>query len=134
VLIEGVGSPLIVDKSLYRELVKQAIARTLEETKATAEQRAEERKVEQQQLKEQRATDPETELRREHGRKMRSIAEQAHGANTDLGWALRNNLASVDPASMDVARFFVYALLDAGYSWSDPSADSDRVTRLASNG
>jgi len=35
---------------------------------------------------------------------------------------------------MDVARFFVYALLDAGYSWSDPSADSDRVTRLASNG
>ena len=107
VLIEGAGSPLIVDKSLYRELVKQAIARTLEETKATAEQHAEQRNVEQQQLKQQRAADPETEIRREHGRKMRSIAEQAHGANTDLRWALRNNLASVDPASMDVARFFV---------------------------
>jgi ParB/RepB/Spo0J family partition protein len=134
VLIEGVGSPLIVDKSLYRELVKQAIARTLEETKATAEEKLAQRKVEQQQLREQRAADPETELRRDHGRNMRSIAEQAHGANTDLGWALRNNLASIDPASMDVARFFVYALLENGHSWSDPNADSDKVTRLASTG
>ncbi len=65
---------------------------------------------------------------------MRSIAEQAHGANTDLGWALRNNLATVDPASIDVARFFVYALLENGHSWSDPNADSDKVTRLASTG
>jgi ParB/RepB/Spo0J family partition protein len=102
VLIEGVGSPLIVDKSLYRELVKQALTRTLEETKATAEQKLEQRKVEQAELKAQRAADPETELRRDHGRNMRSIAEQAHGANTDLGWALRNNLATVDPTSMDV--------------------------------
>jgi ParB/RepB/Spo0J family partition protein len=134
VLIEGVGSPLIVDKSLYRELVKQAIARTLEETNATADERAAQRKVEQQELKEQRAADPETELRRDHGRKMRSIAEQAHGANTDLGWALRNNLASVDPTNMDVARFFVYALLESGASYSNADADSDRVTRLESTG
>ena len=134
VLIEGVGSPLIVDKSLYRELVKQAIARQLENTRVSATEKAEQRKVEQTQLKAQRAADPETELRRDHGRKMRSIAEQAHGANTDLGWALRNNLASVDPGNIDVARFFVGALLESGSSYTNPDADSDRVTRLAMTG
>jgi ParB/RepB/Spo0J family partition protein len=134
VLIEGVGSPIIVDRSLYRELVKQAITRSLEQTRITATERAEQRKNEQQELKAQRAADPETELRRDHGRAMRGLAEQAHGANTDLGWGLRNGLASVDPTNIDVARFFVFALLEAGHGWSEKDTDSDKVTRLASTG
>jgi ParB/RepB/Spo0J family partition protein len=132
VLIEGIGSPLIVDRSLYRELVKQAIKRTLEETRARAEQIAEDRKAEQQQLKAERAQDPEAGIKREHGREMRALAESAHPANTDLGWELRNNLSVVDPASIDVAKFFVYALLENGHSWSDD--DSDKVTQLAMTG
>lgn len=130
VLIEGVGSPLIVDKSLYRELVKQAIARQLQETRAMAA----ERKAEQVQLKAERPADPEAQARRDHGRAMRGLAAQAHGANTDLGWALRNNLATVDPASRDVAAFFVYALLESADSYYSPDADSDRVTQLATCG
>lgn len=50
---------------------------------------------------------------------MRTLAEQAHNANTDLGWSLRNGLSVVDPSDMGVARFFVWALLegdaDGGY-------------------
>jgi hypothetical protein len=34
-------------------------------------------------------------------------ARQAHGANLDLGHALIHDLTSVDPANIDVARFFV---------------------------
>jgi hypothetical protein len=33
---------------------------------------------------------------------MRELAEQAHGANRDLGWGLMNNLATVDPGDMSV--------------------------------
>ena len=49
-----------------------------------------------------RPVDPEAEARRERGRQLRAIAEQAHGANLDLGWGLMNGLAAVDPADMAV--------------------------------
>jgi hypothetical protein len=45
-------------------------------------------------------------LYREHGRRVRELAEQAHGANLDLGWALMNNGANVDPGDTTVAKFF----------------------------
>ncbi len=35
-----------------------------------------------------RPVDPEGEARRERSRTLRAIAEQAHGASLDLGWAL----------------------------------------------
>lgn len=49
--------------------------------------------------------DPAEDARREHGRRVRELADQAHGANLDLGWALMNNLATVDPTDISVARF-----------------------------
>jgi hypothetical protein len=38
---------------------------------------------------------------------LRELSDQAHGANLDLGHALIHNLTGVDPANIDVARFFV---------------------------
>jgi hypothetical protein len=65
---------------------------------------------------------------------MRAIAEQAHGANLDLGTGLMNGLATVDPADMAVARFFVYALLGADYDQSPYTQTGDRVAELAARG
>ena len=59
------------------------------------------------------AVDPEAQARRERGRALRALAEQAHGANLDLGWALRNELSSVE-IDMSVARLFVFGLLGRG--------------------
>jgi hypothetical protein len=39
--------------------------------------------------------------------RLRQLADQARGANLDLGASLLNGLSTVDPADMDVARFFV---------------------------
>ena len=65
---------------------------------------------------------------------MRELAEQAHGANLDLGWALMNNLATVDPADMTVARFFVYGLLGSDYDGSPYTQSGDLVAELAVRG
>jgi hypothetical protein len=91
--------PIIVDRSLYRELSKQAIKRTVEDLRARVTEVAQERKAARASG---RPVDPEAEARREHGRQIRAIAEQAHGANLDLGWGLMNGLAAVDPADMAV--------------------------------
>ena len=99
--------PIIVDRSLYRELSKQAIKRTVEDLRARVAEVAQERKAAKASG---RPVDPEAEARRERGRELRAIAEQAHGANLDLGWGLMNGLAAVDPADMAVAKFFVYAV------------------------
>jgi hypothetical protein len=45
--------------------------------------------------------------KRERDAQLRELTDQAHGANLDLGHALLHNLTSVDPADIDVARFFV---------------------------
>ena len=42
---------------------------------------------------------------------MTEISEDAHGANLDLGRELLDGLSTVDPADMQVARFFVLATL-----------------------
>ena len=93
------STPIITDRSLYRELCRQAIKRTAEELRARAAEVAEERKHARAAG---RPVDPQAAARREHSRRMRRLAEQAHGANLDLGRALMNGLACVDPASMDV--------------------------------
>jgi ParB/RepB/Spo0J family partition protein len=123
--------PVIVDRSLYRELSKQAIKRTTEELRSRAAEVAEERKLAKASG---RGVDPAAEARRERGRALRAIAEQAHGANLDLGLGLMNNLATVDPTSMDVARFFVYALLGPDYDQSPYTQTGDRVAELAARG
>jgi len=123
--------PIIVDRSLYRELSKQAIKRTVEELRARAAEAAHERKAAKASG---RPVDPEAEARRERGRELRAIASQAHGANLDLGWGLMNGLATVDPADMAVARFFTYALLGADYDQSPYTQTGDRVAELAARG
>jgi ParB/RepB/Spo0J family partition protein len=123
--------PIIVDRSLYRELSKQAIKRTVEDLRARVADVAQERKAAKASG---RSVDPEAEARREHGRQLRAIAEQAHGANLDLGWGLMNGLATVDPADMAVAKFFVFAVLGADYDQSPYTQTGDRVAELAARG
>ncbi len=127
------GAPLIVDRSLYRELVKQAIARTVTELEARVVDRAAAKKADRH-ANAQLSVDPAAEARRDEQRAVREIAERAHGVNLDLGASLLNGLATIDPSDMDVARFFCLALLGADYDQSPYSQTGERVTRLAMSG
>jgi hypothetical protein len=122
--------PVIVDRAQYRELAKQAIARTVTELEAKAAAEAEKR----ERRAAARPADPVAEAKREHGRALRELADQAHGANLDLGTGLITGLATVEPADMDVARFFVYALLGPDYDHSPYTQTGERVARLAASG
>jgi ParB/RepB/Spo0J family partition protein len=134
VLIEFEHSqPIVVDRSVYHELAKQAVRRTVEQLRVDAERI----KIERKELAHGRRTasaDPVDDARREHGQRMRELAEQAHGANTDLGWALRNSLATVDSSDITVARFFVFALLGSDYDGSPYTQSGDLVAELAMRG
>lgn len=125
------GRPIVVDRAVYRELVKAAVKRTHDTLAKKVAARATERST-------TRATDkpvdPETVAKRERDAQMRELADQAHGVNTDRGHALLNTLASVDPNDMDVARFFVYALLGADHDSSPYTKTGERVARIAAGG
>jgi len=127
------GWPLIVDRSLYRELVKQAIARTVTELEARVAERAAEKTAERHAAA-QLPGDPGAEARREEQRAIWEIAETAHGVNLDVGAGLLTGLSSVDPADMTVARFFVFGLLGSDYDNSPYTQAGERVTRLAMSG
>ena len=99
--------PIIVDRGLYRELCKQAVARTVPELEARIAERAEDRKTAQRENAAGRAEDPAAETRREGQRQLRELGRQAHGVNLDLGAGVLGGLSNVDPSDMDVARFFV---------------------------
>ena len=103
VLIEfdGPGRPIIVDRPLYRELVKTAIKRTHDDLQAKAEAAAKDKKTARAS---KTPADPVAAAKRERDAQLRELTDQAHGANLDLGHALIHNLAVVDPADMDVAR------------------------------
>jgi len=132
VLIEFENSrPVIVDRAVYRELVKQAIRRHLQQLTVRVQQQDADRKAAKQANRAD--VDPVAEVKREHGRRMRTLAGQAHNANTDLGWALRNGLAVVDPGDMTVARFMVYALLEGDGDGSYGTA-GERARDLAARG
>ena len=75
-----------------------------------------------------------TVAKRERDAQLRELTDQAHGANLDLGHALIHNLASVDPADIDVARFFVYALLGADHDSSPYTQTGERIARIAAGG
>jgi hypothetical protein len=106
VLIEfdGAGRPIIVDRPLYRELVKTAINRTHADIRAKAETAAQQRQTARAG---KASADPVAVAKRERDAQLRELTEQAHGANVDLGHALVHNLATVDPSDITVARFFV---------------------------
>jgi len=128
------STPIIVDRPLYRELAKGAVKRTVEELREQAERAKTERKQAASRRNGSQPEDPAEGARREHGRRVRELAEQAHGANLDLGWALMNNLATVDPGDISVARFFVFGLLDGDYDGSPYTQSGDLVAELAVRG
>jgi hypothetical protein len=96
------GRPIIVDRLLC-ELVKGAIKRTHDDLEAKTVAVAREKKS-------TRGTkapaDPVKVAKRDRDAQLRELADQAHGANLDLGVSLMHNLAVVDPADISVARFF----------------------------
>src|SRR5207247_5565384 len=97
------GRPIIVDRPLYRELVKTAIKRTHNELEANAAAAAKQ-KTSARSAK--APADPATVAKRERDAQLRELTDQAHGANTDLGHALIHNLTTVDPTDTTVARCF----------------------------
>jgi len=125
------GRPIIVDRSLYRELVKAAIKRTHDELQAKAAAAAQEKKTARSG---KAPADPLTVAKRERDAQLRELTDQAHGGNLDLGVALIHCLAAVDPGDMDVARFFVYALLGADNDKSPYTQTGERIARLAAGG
>jgi ParB/RepB/Spo0J family partition protein len=125
------GRPIIVDRTLYRELVKGAIKRTHDELEAKAATAAKEKKTARLG---KRPADPLAVAKRERDEQLRELADQAHGANLDLGHALVHNLAAVDPGDIDIARFFVYALLGADHDSSPYTQTGERIARIAAGG
>ena len=125
------GRPIIVDRSVYRELVKTAIKRTHDELQTKAAAAAQEKKAARSA---KAPADPITTAKRERDAQLRELTDQAHGANLDLGVALMHGLATVDPSDIDVARFFVYALLGADYDKSPYTQTGERIARLAAGG
>ena len=88
------GRPIIVDRALYRELVKGAIKRTHDDLEAKAATAAQEKKAARAS---KQPADPVTAAKRERDAQLRELADQAHGANLDLGHALVHNLADRRP-------------------------------------
>src|SRR5919109_3340695 len=125
------GRPIIVDRSIYRELVKGAIKRTHDELQSKATNAAREKKAARSS---KAPADPLTAAKRDRDAQLRELTDQAHGANLDLGVALMNGLAAVDPGDIEVARFFVYALLGADYDKSPYTQTGERIARLAAGG
>jgi ParB/RepB/Spo0J family partition protein len=124
----GGRAPLITDLSVYRQLVKQAIARNVEQLRERAAAKASNKR---KSSKGERT--PRQDLDSEHRAAMRDLTALAHGVNLDLGAALLNDLAVVAPDDIDVARFFAYGLL--GPATSSYLGTSDHVARtIASNG
>jgi ParB/RepB/Spo0J family partition protein len=122
-------NPIIIDRDVYRELAKQAIAQTVEALQAKAADAA----TEKNSRGSASVSDPATVARSERDAQLRELADQAHGVNLDLGASLLNGLACVDPSDINVARFFVYALLGADKEGAYGNA-GDRVERIAAGG
>jgi ParB/RepB/Spo0J family partition protein len=125
------GTPVITDRALLRELAKQAIKRTLQELRAAKQEDASDRASRKAQGKDERT--PQQKLDAEHRATVRHLTARAHGTNLDLGAALLQKLATVDPSDMDVARLFAYGLLgpdERGYL----GTGDHTVATIAANG
>ena len=73
------GRPIIVDRTLYRELVKGAIKRTHDELEAKAATAAKEKKTARAS---KQPADPVTLAKRERDAQLRELTDQAHGAKS----------------------------------------------------
>jgi ParB/RepB/Spo0J family partition protein len=123
------STPIICDRPLFRELCKQAIARTAEDLRARVADKATGKRVGAG----ARERTPREQLDSEHRANVREITRQAHGTNLDLGTALLTQLATVPADDMDVARFFAYGLLGSDASHYGGSGD-DVVRAIVANG
>ena len=133
VLLELDRTQVILDRGVYRELVKAAVARTVEELRARAQERASEQRERKSASGSKRERTPREDADAEHRAQAREFTRRAHAVNLDLGAALLDGLATVDPASMDVARFFAYGLL--GPESAHYLGTGDHVARtIAANG
>jgi hypothetical protein len=127
--LEDSRAPIVCDKALYRELAKQALKRSVDELRARADAKGKQ----QRSSTSTRQRSPREELDVEHRANLRELTRQAHGTNLDLGAALLNDLASVAPDDIDVARFFAYGLL--GPETTSYLGTGDHVARtIAANG
>ncbi|HLB21089.1 MAG TPA: ParB/RepB/Spo0J family partition protein [Solirubrobacteraceae bacterium] len=124
------GERVIADKALYRQLAKQAISRTVEELRA--EQQASDSEQAGRRARGKKQRTPLEKLDVQHRANLRALAARAHGTNLDLGAALVQGLAAVDPKDMDVARFFAYGVL--GPEASQYGREGDTVATIAANG
>lgn len=123
------SAPIITDLALYRELTKQAVARTAEQLRERVAAKAKGKRTGAA----KRERTPRENLDVEHRATLRELTRQAHGTNLDLGAALLTELATVAPEDMDVARFFAFGLL--GPETSSYLGTSDHVARtIAANG
>lgn len=127
------SAPVIVDRSVYRELVKQAISRTATDLEAQVIAREAEKKAARQSTAGQ-PPDPLDEAQSVERDRLRVATEQAHGVNLDIGAGLINGLASVDPSDINMARFFCFALLGADHDGSPYTQIGERVAWLATCG
>jgi hypothetical protein len=125
------GRPIIVDRPLYPELVKEASKRTHAELQGKATAAAEEKKATR---RNKRAADPVPIAKHERDAQLREVTDQAPGPHLDLGVSLIHHLAAVEPDDLDVARFFVYALLGADHDKSPYTQTGERIARLAAGG
>jgi hypothetical protein len=112
----------VPDRSLYRELVKQAITRTVSELEAGVAEREAERKASRQTRAAEKVADPLADAQRQWSAQLRVVAEQAHGVNLDVGAELLNGLATVDPSDLTVARFFVLGRYRPRTNYADSAA------------
>lgn len=127
------GRPIIVDRALYRELAKTALKRAVGDLRVRAAELAEQKKRAGKGAA-GRLENPAAEADHRRDEQLRGLAEQAHGVNLDLGSGLLKGLSSVDPLDMNVARFFVYALLGPDYDGSSWTKTGERIHHLASAG
>jgi hypothetical protein len=124
---DGPAWPIIVDRPLYRELVKGAIRRTHDDLDAKAATAAKEKTTAGAG---KQPADPLTVAKRERDAQLRELTDQAHGANLDLGRALIHNPTNVDPTDIDVARFFVLCGCPHRTNYADGSAMPMRPLRM----
>jgi hypothetical protein len=109
--------------------VKGAVKRTVEQLREKAAQLNEQRKQDRRRAG-GKTDDPVAEAGRQRDRQLRELADQAHGVNLDLGQGLVNGLSTVDPASLEVVKFYVYSALGGDYS-SGYGQAGERIHHLA---
>lgn len=113
-----------VMKQLMEDAVEDFLPALRDRKEAAAAEAAAAKAAEKERVKEAKAQgayveDPMAAIDTEHRAKLREITDGAYGINLDLGKSLIGGLSTVDPADLDVARFFCRTMLGAKTSWRD---------------